>query len=336
MTLLFHFQTQSYLLSNLAVADFLMGIYMMIIGAKNESYRGDYARHDISWRQSNLCTLSGFLSTFSGELSVLTLTAVTVDRFIAISLNFKMNKLGVRKVKLILLTLWIWTLTICVVPFMNNSYFGNFYGQSEMCLPVPIASERQAELVIEWRSPVLPEDRFLLMYLLKPPSRYFSQTNFSAGVQPFQTVSKLPSGWEYSVFVFVGINGLSFLAIAIMYVWMFVSIKKTQAAARSPRLREDVVIARKMLLIVGTDAACWLPVIGIGIYCLQGNTISMRVSGKVSGVLIAISPLPLSSCSHSLPSLSHHYYHHISGHHQHHHGNSRYYRRRHHHHHHHH
>ena len=281
LTVLFCFQTPSYLLSNLAVSDFLMGIYMMIIGATDVHYRGDYARHDTSWRQSKLCTLAGFLSTFSGELSVLTLTVIAVDRFLATALHFGLYKLSVQKVKLVLLSLWIFTLTICAVPLLNNSYFSHFYGPSEMCLPVPVASERQAELVVEWPS---LEGDFYAWYDDSTLEKI--NQKLQTAVQSSQTISKLPNGWEYSVFVFVGINGLSFLVIVTLYVLVFISINKIQRAARSPDQRDELEIARKMLLIVCTDAACWLPVIGIGIHCLQGNVISMRVN-TVDAVVIA-------------------------------------------------
>ena len=73
-----------------------------------------------------------------------------------------------------------------------------------------------------------------------------------------------------------------FLAIFIMYIWMFISIKKTRAAASSVPLKQqltrDIAMARKMILIIGTDALCWIPVIGLGIHGLLGNTISLKVS----------------------------------------------------------
>ena len=90
--------------------------------------------------------------------------------------------------------------------------------------------------------------------------------------------SKKPNGWEFSVFVFLGINGLSFLAILAMYVWIFVSVRKVQATARSAQQKDDLRLARNMMLVLGTDALCWFPVIGLGIYCLTGKTLEMRVS----------------------------------------------------------
>ena len=49
----------SFLLTNLAVADLLMGVYMIIIAYKNYAWRGVYFQHDITWRGSKTCVYTG-------------------------------------------------------------------------------------------------------------------------------------------------------------------------------------------------------------------------------------------------------------------------------------
>ena len=259
-------QAHSYLLANLAVSDFLMGIYLIIIAAVDVRFRGNYAVHDIVWRRSGLCSLTGFLSATSAELSVLTLTVITMDRFVTIAWSFHMTRLGLRKIKVIVVGLWTIVLVLCTAPYFDRSYFGQFYGQSEMCLPVPIASQRQTDLIMS-DSYTIGEEQFFA---------------------PIQSTSSYHSGWEYSVFIFIGINGTAFLLIIIMYVWMFISVKKIQAAVKTSELKTDLRIARKMLLIVTTDACCWIPVIALGIYSLHGNTIHQRVSWRSSSLLSSL------------------------------------------------
>lgn len=62
-----------------------MGLYLLIIATVDVYYRGQYFLYDDYWRNSVLCQLAGFISTLSSELSVLTLTVITLDRFISIS-----------------------------------------------------------------------------------------------------------------------------------------------------------------------------------------------------------------------------------------------------------
>jgi len=59
-----------------------MGIYLMVIAVVDARYRGEYSVYDKAWRTSGLCGFAGFLSTFSSELSVFTLTVITLDRFL--------------------------------------------------------------------------------------------------------------------------------------------------------------------------------------------------------------------------------------------------------------
>ena len=241
-----------------------MGIYLFLMAVVDIYYRGNYAVHDRQWRQSKLCAFAGFLSTFSGELSVLTLTVITVDRFFAIVFPFQVQKLNRKNVKLVLLCLWSLALVLYLIPFLDSSYFGSFYGHSEMCLPIPIASERHARLVVSWN------DGADVGGIVIPESH--------------QSLSRLQDGWEYSVFVFIIINGVSFLIICVLYIWMYISEKKrskSSTCAKSVQQKRDWSLARRMTLIVGTDALCWLPVIGLGIYCLQGNTIHSRVSPAI-------------------------------------------------------
>ena len=272
----FHYspQVQSYLFTNLAVGDFFMGVYLTIIAAVDVHYRGDYARHDSAWKQSELCTFAGVLSTLSGELSVLTLTVITLDRFIALVFNSPLVRISTTQVKVILILLWVIAAVLCVVPLLDSTYFENFYGQSEMCLPLPIASERQRSMDFTYQQGTLKglETKVLVISRIPKPN-----------------ISGRPNGWEYSIFVFVGINGTAFLAISIMYVCMFISIKRTHAAARSSGLKKDLAVAKNMIFIVGTDALCWFPVIGLAAYCLQGNSLELRVRTK------AISPTCLFS-----------------------------------------
>ena len=55
---------------------------MLIIAHQNTIWQGEYFKHDNSWRNSNLCIFAGVISTISSEVSVFTLTVITIDRLI--------------------------------------------------------------------------------------------------------------------------------------------------------------------------------------------------------------------------------------------------------------
>ena len=242
-------RVNSFLLTNLAVADFLMGVYMLIIAYKDNSWQGVYFKHDISWRTSDLCVFAGVVSTVSSEVSVLTLTVVTLDRMICLVFPFRFRRISIKKAVVIMIFVWLLGSVIALAPLFYKSYFYDFkrnvhfFGRSAVCLPLQLSSDR-------------------------------------------------PSGWEYSVSIFIVLNGLSFLFILVCYLVMYRTITKTASAVRSTRMNQDSTIAKRMMFIILTDFFCWFPVIIISILSLTGSLYDPK---KEVYVWIAVFVLPINS-----------------------------------------
>ena len=143
-------RVNSFLLTNLAVADFLMGVYMLIIAYKDTIWDGVYFKHDVSWRASSLCIFAGVISTVSSEVSVLTLTVITLDRLVCIVFPFRFRRWSMKKASTIMAGVWTLGLCIAIVPLSYNDYFYDyehnvhFFGRSAVCLPLQLSSERPA------------------------------------------------------------------------------------------------------------------------------------------------------------------------------------------------
>ncbi|PFX12273.1 G-protein coupled receptor GRL101 [Stylophora pistillata] len=60
-------KVQSFLLKNLAVADFLMGVYLIILAVQDTRWQGEYFEHDVQWRGGTLCQVTGALSMLSAH-----------------------------------------------------------------------------------------------------------------------------------------------------------------------------------------------------------------------------------------------------------------------------
>ena len=136
------FQIHSFLITNLAIGDFFMGAYMLIIAVVDSYYRGKYILYDKIWRESDLCKFAGFISTFSSELSVLTLTVITLDRLICIVFPLKMKQIKLKQAVLVMSLLWISVLVISSIPLVGMNYFENFYGRSGVCLAFHITNSK--------------------------------------------------------------------------------------------------------------------------------------------------------------------------------------------------
>ena len=226
-------QVHSFLIMNLALGDLLMGVYLLIIAGVDASYRGHYIIYDLVWRHSSLCKFAGFLSTFSSELSVFTLTLITIDRLVAIIFPLCVKRLRMREARVAMLFLWTVALALSAAPLLPVEYFDNFYGRSGVCLALPITNDR-------------------------------------------------PDGWAYAVGVFIVLNAVSFIAIAVSYACMFRVARKTHhRVARTTEANNDMAMARRMTLIVFTDFCCWVPIVLMGFASLGGATIPPQVSPAV-------------------------------------------------------
>ena len=76
----------------LCSADFMMGVYLAIIGVVDKVYEGTYLWKEDQWRGSALCHLAGFLSLVSSEVSMLVMLLITLDRFLVFWFPFSTRR----------------------------------------------------------------------------------------------------------------------------------------------------------------------------------------------------------------------------------------------------
>ncbi|KAG7177711.1 G-protein coupled receptor GRL101-like 2, partial [Homarus americanus] len=111
-----------------------------------------------------------------------------------------------------------------------------------------------------------------------------------------------PSGWEYSVFIFLGLNFVSFGVIAVSYVLMYFAVRKTRMEAARISRREDENLAKRMTLIVFSWVAVFILPLNAAVnpvlYTLSTSpvrkklgTIRQSLSSRNSGSATGI-PLP--------------------------------------------
>ena len=129
--------------TNLAVSDFLMGTYLIIIASADMHYRGEYSSNDETWRNSVLCQIAGLLASLSSEASVIFIGLITVDRILVI--KFPFGDIRITETPAIVLTMisWIFSIIISIIPLLFTSYFkGQFYSKSGVCLALPLTRDR--------------------------------------------------------------------------------------------------------------------------------------------------------------------------------------------------
>jgi len=70
-----------FLILNLATADFFMGIYIFSLAIVNEKTTGSYYQFGMEWQTKGGCDGIGFLSMFASQLSIYTLSVVSLERW---------------------------------------------------------------------------------------------------------------------------------------------------------------------------------------------------------------------------------------------------------------
>ena len=143
-------KVQSFLLTNLAMSDLLMGIYLLIIAIKDVQWQGEYFLHDFKWRSGVPCAVTGVLSMVSSEVSVLILTVLTTDRLICVVFPFKVRRMNRLLACAVVGAVWVFGAMLAVIPILGLEYFYDkrrgvgFYGKSAVCLPLQLSEERMA------------------------------------------------------------------------------------------------------------------------------------------------------------------------------------------------
>ncbi|KAL8624319.1 hypothetical protein ACOMHN_044750 [Nucella lapillus] len=124
---------------HLCVSDFLMGVYLMIIGLADHAYKDVYLWNDHSWRHSTMCRAAGFLSLWSSEVSAFLICIITVDRFLVLQFPFSQLHFAPKSAHLASGIIWSAGAVMAAIPLMPMTSHWQFYSQTGICIPLPIA-----------------------------------------------------------------------------------------------------------------------------------------------------------------------------------------------------
>ena len=128
--------------THLCVADFLMGVYLLIIGVADQLYRGAYLWKDAEWKHGSVCRAAGFLSLLSNEVSAFIICLITLDRFLVLRFPLSWCRFGVTSGQVTMLVTWCVGLTLAAVPLLPVTSHWEFYSQTAICIPLPVTRKR--------------------------------------------------------------------------------------------------------------------------------------------------------------------------------------------------
>ncbi|XP_072030530.1 uncharacterized protein [Amphiura filiformis] len=250
---------QTFLLSNLAMSDLLMGIYMLII-ASTDIYFGEYFPMQAeTWRSGITCRIIGAMSIISSEASVFFITLISVDRFINIRFPYSLRKLRKGSSAVIVALLWLTSFVLGIVPSVLAGGNGKFYDNSHVCIGLPLAQiERFSKNVS--RETVNRDGFIYYKYLIQSES-----------------LGHVP-GLYYASALFLGLNGICYFVILLCYVEIVRCVSESsKRVGLNKDMKEQIRMTVKVAAIVLTDFFCWAPVILMGIL-VQLNVLTLPSS----------------------------------------------------------
>ncbi|KAL8595478.1 hypothetical protein ACOMHN_024177 [Nucella lapillus] len=129
-------QTASVFVSNLSVANFLMGLYLVMIAAADWKYKGVYVWGDEDWRRGLPCQIAGFVFVLSNEVSVLLVCLLTADRYLLLRCPGSAMTFHKWSAHAASLVAWVAGFVLASVPLYPALAYWEFYSKTTLCVPL--------------------------------------------------------------------------------------------------------------------------------------------------------------------------------------------------------
>ncbi|XP_070183634.1 G-protein coupled receptor GRL101-like [Littorina saxatilis] len=124
--------------THLSMSDFLMGVYLAIIGVADRVYQGAYLWNEVAWKHSVPCQLAGFLSLVSNEVSAFIMCLITLDRFLVLRFPFSRIHFSPQSAHAASAVAWLCGVILAAIPLLPATAHWHFYSQTGICIPLPI------------------------------------------------------------------------------------------------------------------------------------------------------------------------------------------------------
>ncbi len=238
---------QDRLLSNLAIADLLMGVYMLIIASADIYFGEHFPMNSEAWRLGIPCRIAGAISLISSEASVFFITLISIDRFINIQFPYTDRKLGRSSVLIVIALTWLLVFALGTIPSALSGRNFKFYDNSHVCIGLPLALTPKYETLN-----------------LDNAVQYIGGLTIVTEDVDIKVLGNI-TGMYYAVALFLGLNGMCYLVILICYIAIVRATRlSSKRSGRAQEMTEQIHMTMKVITIVGTDFCCWFPIIVLG------------------------------------------------------------------------
>jgi hypothetical protein len=140
----------SVLVTNLNVANMLMGVYCGIIAGADEVFRGSFVHKERAWAESMTCQVAGFLYLLSTEVSSLTVVIITWDQISQLSSWPSLSHLqfAKRSSSLACVVVWAVGVTLSAIFIFPTVSTWATNRRSATCIPVQAGGKQGSYSVV--------------------------------------------------------------------------------------------------------------------------------------------------------------------------------------------
>ena len=230
-----------------------MGVYMLLIASADIYFDEQFPMQAEMWRSGITCRIAGTVSILSSEASVFFVTFISIDRFVNIKYPFSRRILTMKSSAVVVVILWITSLTLGVVSSSLAGQNDEFYANSHVCIGLPLS-----------KLPKYNTQHLNWIWTCSGDTCYWKQ--------PLETeyVGK-ETGMIFASVMFLGLNFFCYLVILVCYIEIVKAyFQSSERVELSPEMKEQIRLTDKVAAIILTNFACWFPIILLGILVQAG------------------------------------------------------------------
>ena len=292
------------LILNVALADFLMGYFLLYLGVQNQIWSGLYCFHDRGWRTGLECNILGVLSTLSAEVSLTSLAFLASYRYYCVFKPLQSRSFKIRTVVVCVACSWLVGFAIALTPLykpLENYFLTHIWLKSSPYFTHDIIQKSslqkfcRAHLIYdnlsnygshmnscsEWGGLINSLVRTNVIDIVDGAFGYYSK---HATCLPKMFLTLEEPSWEFSLGVTI-YNFVLCIYIAVIYITI------CHHQVRGPishSVQRSNVIQKRIAMLIVSDCACWIPVCLVAFLRFSGFSISDEVYAITAIVLLPI------------------------------------------------
>ena len=270
----------------ISFGDLITGIYLLVIVLVDSMVmRGDYCKRQISWLTSDVCAIIGVLSTFGAELSLFSMTFLSMFRRFSVGLRgLECTKHIKLKVACIISTILAVSLTIACIPLSEkfDDFFVNGIAYKDIQLFIGVGNKKNhldvlrayygkiSKQKLSWKN---IKNLLDLMFTDNYGQISRRKIHFygNEGVCLFKYFVTRRDPQRIFVWMMLLINFTCFVTISVCYTFITAGasrsqrdIKRMMARVKGERKNNGIDrLQKKVALIIASDFICWIPFLSV-------------------------------------------------------------------------